>query len=183
MFGFLRGIFASGPSPSQTDDIFAAADFRYELDHILQTHRLSVDPNSPDKLLSEIVAVAVFITEKALELAGRDVTQFTVSEATAATVVTVVAADHLSRLAEKPFEVTGLGAGYALWGHFGPENAAEIVHDAASNFNRLSLSSADHGIVSVTGAAIAKFFTSGDVRHLEAIKAPLTLLIERVRPS
>lgn len=45
-------------------------------------------------------------------MTGRDFTQFSASEAKAATVVTVVAADHLSRLADKPFEITGLAAAY-----------------------------------------------------------------------
>ena len=64
---------------------------------------------------TQVAQVVVLITKKAMEFSGKEYENLSEKEAFAVGLVTIVAADHLSRLAQVEFELTGLAAGHALW--------------------------------------------------------------------
>ena len=100
---------------ARAQEAVKAIRFRENLDRILVTYDLQVDPTGPHKLLGEVAQAVVLITKKAIEFSGKDYETLSEGEAIVVGLVTVVAADHLSRLAKVGFELTGLAAGHALW--------------------------------------------------------------------
>ena len=165
-------------------EMVMAIRFRENLDRILVTYSLQADPTSRHKLLGEVAQVVVLITKKAMEFSGKDYENLSEKEAFAVGLVTIVAADHLSRLARVEFELTGLAAGHALWTPlFGASKSAEIVTSAASEFNRLSQSPGHSEIIIAIGKNVANFFNTNDLGHIQNLRKPLEFLYARALNS
>lgn len=164
--------------------MFTAIRFRENLDRILLIYNLQVDPVGPHKLLGEVAQAVVLITKKTIEFSGKDYETLSEGEAFVVGLVTVVAADHLSRLAKVEFELTGLAAGHALWTPlFGETKAAEIVTSSASEYNRLSQSPQLSEIVTEIGKNVANFFETNDLACIENLRKPLEFMYARVLTS
>ena len=165
-------------------EMVTAVRFRENLDRILVTYNLHVDPTARHKLLGEVAQAVVLITKKAIEYSGKDYEKLSEKEAFVVGLVTIVAADHLSRLAKVEFELTGLAAGHALWTPlFGATKSAEIVTSAASEFNWLSQSPQHSEIIIAIGKNVANFFDTNDLACIENLRKPLEFLFARVLNS
>lgn len=151
-------------------ELFGATQFRHNLDQILSAHSLGVEKETTNKLALEVISVVVFITRKSIEFAGRDYRSLSESEAFAASLVSIVAADHITRLAHLPFEAVCLVVGAALWGpSMGGEKAAELFHDALEEFNRLAQHPEHQKLLTAIGNNVAKFFSSNDMEYLKKV--------------
>ena len=165
---------SSYPSRQQMDDVFAALAYRRNMDRIIETYtvRVCTDPAvlKSTGLMSEVVAVSVFITEKVIELAGYNKKDLDLRQAQAASMITMIAADHISRLADLSYEATAARAIGVLWGDkFGPEKAAQILAEAVSRINA-AFDHKEKAGAALLGKAIAKFFSTADIAALEEPK-------------
>lgn len=162
-------------------EMITAIRFRENLDQILVTYNIQVDPTGPHKLLGEVSQAVVLITKKAIEFSGKNYETLSEGEAFVVALVTVVAANHLSRLAKVEFELTSLVAGAALWVPlFGATKAAEIGTDAASEYNRLSQSPRLSELITGIGKNVANFFATNDLAYIENLRKPLEFMYAKV---
>jgi hypothetical protein len=148
-----------------------AASYRSCMDRLLSTHQISLEgPPNVDVLIREVGTVSKWIALEGMRRSGRVSDPPTGADQVLGMLITLVAADHISRLASAPLEECGMLGCYALSRDL-TGNIQEIVHSILDDATRLhnGMASKHPELLDSIGNSVAAFFSSNSDVHLDHI--------------
>ena len=142
------------------------------MDRILASRGLVVAPDSQTRLIQEAAIVTSFLINQSLSRSGKSLASLTANERGLLGILTMVAGDHLSRMAAASFELTTMATFAHLFSAaIGAEGAATLLAQSGANFNQLSSDPrTGHGL-NQFGKLVAKFFDTNENVYLEGLAA------------
>ena len=169
-------LFKRKPTPPAGDEFFnemlSAASYRPKMDRILASRAIFVAANDKDRLLNEATEVVSFVIADSLHRSGKTLKFLSEKERGVLGILTMVASDHLSRMAAASFEMTTMAVFLGLFSpSIGAEAAGMLLNESGENFNQLSRDPRTALGISQYGKLVSKFFDTNEDVYLEGLAA------------